>query len=210
MKKQSKTVIAVVRTKRGKLLMAGDRRVSYEDGTIYNCPYPKIRRLHNGILIGASGDSGLCKLCVDGLVTYEFPELETDHDTYMYYTFIPALVKLIKQQPGYQDQHKILRIATTELCSLLVALKGRLYTVDIMNPEDGAVDATLSRIILDDAPVPFAIGCGGSVAMTILNDKLEAMKYNTRDDLVNAVKAACNQHSGCGLIQGSEPDVISE
>lgn len=210
MKRLSRTCIAVIRLKNGKVLMAGDRRVSCDWGFSYTCPYPKIAKKENGILIGASGDSGLCKLCVD---VFEPPELivpanskTNDTLTYMYWTFLPALTKLIKSQPGYIDEHRILRLALNESCSLLVAVTGDVYQVDIMNPEEDIKEYSLGRIIIDDAPAPFAIGCGADTAYSVLLNKKKEHKHNTKEHLIQAVEQACEVSPGCGL----PIDIISE
>lgn len=177
--------------------MAGDRRVSCDWGFSYKCPYPKIKKKENGILIGASGDSGLCKLVVD---IFEPPEIDTDVETYMFFKFLPRLTALIKSQPGYQDEHKLLRLSSEESCSMLVAAQGRLFTVDISNPEgDLEKSTTIGRIILDDAPIPYAIGCGSSTALPILFAEQRKDGYNTKEGLINAVEIACEVSPGCSL-----------
>jgi hypothetical protein len=195
-KKQSRTIIACIKQKNGKIMMAGDRRVSCDWGYSYTCPKPKVRKTDSGLLIGASGDSGLCKLCVD---VFEPSEIKTDSQTYMFYTFLPELTKLLKQQPGYVDAHKLLTLSPDEHCCLLVACQGDLYTVDIQGVLVEAGQPTMSRIILDDAPTPYGIGCGADAAIHILNNKKEELGYNTKEHLEIACLNACQTSPGCGL-----------
>lgn len=207
-KKQSRTIIAAIKNRKGKIIMAGDRRVSLDWGSSYLCPYPKIKKLTNGILIGASGDSGLCKLCIDGF-NQEY-EIQTDPDTYMYHWFIPDLVKLLKRQPGFVDEHKLLRLAVGEACTILIACLGRLYTIDISNPEEDVKEYSMARVVLDDAPLPFAIGCGADSALPLLNKQYDINGYNTKEDLENAVQYACKVSPGCAPNRDQTIDFIQE
>lgn len=210
MKRKSKTCIAAIKTRNGRLLMGADRQVSEDWGFSYKCPYPKIKKFNNGILVGASGDSGLCKLMIDGLYQHDWPGVETDTDTYMYYTFIPAVHKLIKSQPGYTDQHKLLLLAMDESCTMMVGIKGRLYIIDICNPEEEYKESPITRIVLDDLPIPFAIGCGAGPAYEYLSTKKQENRFNTKEDLDKAIRRACEVSPGCGLNDKNEPDIITE
>jgi ATP-dependent protease HslVU (ClpYQ) peptidase subunit len=207
MRKISRTCISIVKNRRGKLIMAGDRRVSGDWSFCYKCPYPKIKKKNNGILIGASGDSALCKLVVD---IFDPPQIDVrDLEIYMYYKLLPDLNKLIKSQPGYSDEHKLLRIAPTEACSCLIGIKGRVFTVDINNPLGEHVEAisTLGRIIVDDAPIPYAIGCGSASSLPILLAEHNELGYNTREGLEKAMMIAAEISPGCS----AEPfDFIQE
>jgi len=200
-KKQSRTIIAAVKTRRGKILMAGDRRVSCDWGYAYVCPKPKIRKTDAGLLVGGSGDSGLCKLLVD---IFEPAEIRTDAQTYMFYTFLPQLNKFLKQQPGYVNEHKLLTLGNNEHCCLLVACLGELYTVDVQGVI-ASEDVILSRITVDDAPIPYAIGCG-SEALKVLELRLKETGYSTKEHLIEAVEVACQTSPGCGL----PLDIVSE
>lgn len=193
-KRQSKTCIAAIKSRSGKIIMAGDRRVSADWGFAYKSPVPKIRKYANGLLIGASGDSGLCTLLVDG---YEPRSIETDELTYLYYTFIKDLAKLVREQPGYQDEHKILRLAIDETCSALIAINGKLFILDIFNPEEHLKEMNLSRIVPDTVPLPFAIGCGAPSAIPILLSEKQEIGYNTRAGLKKAMEIAAEISPGC-------------
>jgi len=208
MKRQSKTIIAAIKNRQGKIIMASDRRVSYDWDESFECPYPKIKKFSNGCIVGASGDSGLCKLFTCNAFTP--PPINTnDLDIYMYFKFIPALTNLLKCQVGYQDEHGVLRIAADEMCSLLVAVRGSLFTIDILNPEDGLKEYCLSRVVLDDAPIPFAIGCGRKTTLPLLKEAKKEKGYNTKEDLFKAIRAACEVSPGCGL-ENNTPDWESE
>lgn len=191
MKRTSKTCIAVIKLRSGRLMMAGDRRVSCEDGTIFKCPFPKISKKSNGMLVGASGDSALCKLVVD---IFKPPKITCDTETYMYYVLRDRLYTLLKNQPGYKDEHNNLRLSHDESCSALFAVNGSLYTVDIGSPDD---NKSIGRIILDDAPIPFAIGCGGTAAMSVLTAKKQEFGYLNKEHLHTALETAAQLNNGC-------------
>lgn len=194
-KKLSRTCISIIKNRSGHLMMAGDRRVSEGWGFSYKCPYPKISKKNNGMLIGASGDSGLCKLIVD---VFEPPRIEvSDIQIYMYYKFLPAVTKLIKQQPGYQDSDKLLRIAVDEQCFALIGLQGQAYTLNIFNPEEDVRGAGLGRIVIDDAPLPYSIGCGSATALPILMFEKKRLGYSTKEHLTSAMELAGEISPGC-------------
>ena len=121
----------------------------------------------------------------------------------MFYTFLPELHKFLKQHPGYVDQHKQLTLASDEHCGLLVACLGDLYTVDVQGIAEPT--AILSRITVDDAPIPYAIGCG-SEALKVLELRLKETGYSTKEHLIEAVEVACQTSPGCGL----PLDIVSE
>lgn len=195
MKNKSRTCISLIKTKTGELMMAGDRKVSADWSFSYSCPNPKIRKSWNGILTGASGDSGLCKTIID---VFEPPKMETeDTDLYMAYYYVPALHKHLKNIPGYIDEHRLLRLAVDESCLLIIGLSGKGYVVDISNPEEEYKEAPLARIVFDDIPIPFSIGCGSTSALPILLDEYNNKKYNTKATLTKAMIVAAEISPGC-------------
>lgn len=202
-RRKSKTCIAICKLKSGQLVMAGDRRVSMEDGTIYKCPNPKIRRSWNGILTGASGESALCKTVVD---LFEPPEMKVDDlDLYMNYEYIPSLYRCLRNIPGYIDEHKQLRLAPNEACSILLGIQDKVYTIDIYSPVDDLKPFNYSRVVFDDAPIPFSIGCGANSAMPVLIDEVKTKGYNTKQGLTKALQVAADLNSGCD----NQIDIIS-
>lgn len=195
-KRKSKTCIAVCRLKSGEILMAGDRRISMDDGSIYKAPKPKIKKTWNGILTGASGTSGLCKTIVD---MFEPPKVETeDTDLYMYYHYVPELHKHLKQIPGFTNEHRMLSLASSEGCDVLVVVQDFGYIINIYSEgADEGRGIVLSRIQLDDAPIPYAIGCGAISALPVLIDECKSKGYNTKTGLIKAMNIAADLNNGC-------------
>ncbi len=203
--RQSRTCITAIKTKRGKLVMAGDRRASWDWSQAHNCTQAKVMK-RDGVLIGATGDSALCKLFVEVM---DIPTIDvTDTDTYMYYKFQQALVRTLKQQVGYADTHKNLCIPSDVSCQLLVAVLGRLYTIEISNP-DPDKERSGGLISIDDAPIPFAIGCGALASLGVLHGKLMEHGQLTKEDLILSLQVACELSPGCALIN-NHPDIVSE
>lgn len=197
MKRQSRTCIAIIKNKSGKIVMAGDRRVSEHWGSAYKCPGPKIRKKKNGILIGASGDSGLCKLIVD---VFQPPKIRVeDTDTYMFFQFQPELINILASQPGYVKDKKVLDLPPNTLCVALVCVNGRAYIVNISNVIEEGVHATPHGgvLIIDDAPIPYAIGCGGASAVPILISEKKKLGYSTKEHLKQAMEIAAEISPGC-------------
>jgi ATP-dependent protease HslVU (ClpYQ) peptidase subunit len=193
MKKQSRTVIAVIKNKKGKLIMAGDRQASLDWGMGVTMPRPKINK-RNKILLGATGSGGLCTLFVDVM---EIPDIETDLDTYMFYVFRKSMMKALKSQ-GYVDKDGSLRLPVDTYCELVIGMQGKCYSVIVSNG-DLAEDHYGSQIMIDENPVPYATGCGGLPALGVLKGKLLEEGQNTQEHLELAVKVACDISPGCGL-----------
>jgi hypothetical protein len=204
-RKISRTVIAAIKNRQGRVFMGADRQSSYDWGQAELMERPKIRK-ENGILVGASGDGGLCTLLVDVM---EFPIMEgKDTDLYMFYTFKPRLLNMLLAH-GYRDEHKLLRIPGDLSCGLLVAVKGKLYKVDIQNMDQTSPHSH-GEISIDSAPFPNAIGCGDIPAIVSLKKDAKQLGYSTKEHLIEAIQLACEISPGCGIIPNNKVDIIGE
>lgn len=194
MKRLSKTCIAIIKLRSGHVMMAGDRRVSCEDGSVFQCPNPKISKKQNGILIGASGDSFLCKFLVDIFCPPEL--IDGDIDYYMFNLFLPALDRVLKKMPGFKDAHNLLRLPKQSYCLALVVVDGKSYTLLLQNDSKSG-DEDNSSIQIDDIPTPFAIGCGANSAIPKLEETKTSTGCNTKEQLTQAMLLAAQLNSGC-------------
>lgn len=192
-KKTSRTCIAIIKTQRGKIIMAGDRRVSTTHGTGYTSPVPKIMQKNNGILIGASGSSGVCHQLITG---FEPPELYEDEDSneYMLFKYLPNLRSFFQKEFHWQNKEKTFHIPTGVFCSALIVTLKDAYQIDIIGSE-GADDTGM--IDIDRVPTPFVIGCGAISAYPILQTESKLIGYNTKAQLEMAMKAASEISDGC-------------
>lgn len=207
MKKQSHTCISVIKTKSGKLIMAGDRRSSFGWDRAEVMDRPKISAIKNGerknakgklynsgdILLGATGSGSLCTLLVDVL---QVPDIDTDSDTYMFFKFKEAIFKLLVNQ-NYTDKDKNLHIPPDMAVELVVGLQGTVYTVNIDNPYSTDSVAKGGLIQIDVVSTPYATGCGGASALPILLANKKLKGYNTREDLKLAMEIAADISPGC-------------
>lgn len=196
MKRKSRTCIGLIKLRDGRLMMAGDHRVSESFSSAYKCPFPKVRKKENGMLMGASGHSALCKFIVD---VFEPPAIETDLDTYMFHPFQKALYKALRDQPGKSDEHHILRLAPDTSCAVLIGIENRGFIVDISNEtENTPLDHYYGgEISIDDVPIPFVIGCGSTPAFPILYTTKTKHNTNTKAQLIQAMTAAAELSPGC-------------
>jgi hypothetical protein len=195
------TCIAMIKNRRGKLVMAGDRRVSEHWGYAWKCPTPKIRK-HNNVLVGAAGTSWLCKLIVD---IFKPPKIynDADPDYYMFYSFRKKLQDVLFDN-GNIDNHKFLALPSGTSCYVLVGVLGRAYIVEISDDDEDK--KTFSRITIDDAPIPYAIGSGADSARPLILTEFKERGYNTNEQLVNALVVASEIGPGCD----DDVDVIME
>lgn len=188
--KKTKTVIACIKTKRGKVIMAGDRRITMNDSIVYSCPYAKIKKHKSGILIGGCGDVHLVKLIVH---IFESPLVQVnDADTYMYNIFRPKLIKFLSQHK-YADGDN-LKLALKEHCALLVVVLGRLFVVELVHQDESG-----SGLVLDEAPLPWAMGSGADTTYPSLIEALQRDGQNTKEHLKTACELAAQIHPSVGL-----------
>lgn len=192
MKKQSRTCIAIVKTKRGKLIMAGDRRASWHWGHAESMNRPKVMK-RNGLLLGATGNGSLCSLLVDLMV---IPSIKTDINTYMFFTFREAVLKILLNQ-GYGDKDKNLHIPPDSGVSLVVGIQGHAFVVDIDNPYDTEHTTKGGLISIDEVSTPFATGCGGPSALPILLAERKREGHSTKEHLKLAMEIAADISPGC-------------
>jgi len=195
MRKQrtSKTCISVIKTQRGKIIMAGDRRVSTTYGTGYTSPVPKIALKDNGMLIGASGNGGGCHILVSGFTPPEFSSGEIINE-YMLFNFLPKLRSFLIKQFNWTNKEKDLVIPFGMDVEALIILEKEAYILDIISPE---VEEDNGSISIDRVPIPFAIGCGSISALPILHSEESLLGYNSCATLELAMRTAAEISDGC-------------
>lgn len=189
-KKISRTCLAAIKH-RGRIYMAADRRVSWDDGQAQEMPRPKINK-RDGVILAGTGDSYLCTLIVDVL---ELPTRgEETVDEYMMDKVHRAIMNLFIRK-GYCSEHKQLKIASEASVEAIVAIEGHLYNIIVHNP-DPHKEYSNGEIIIDELNVPYATGCGGSYAWgSLLTTELLVMK--PRDRLQLALQVAAQVSPGC-------------
>lgn len=193
------TCIAVIKNKRGKLVMSGDRLASSETDVEF-CPYSKIKKVNN-FLIGGAGRCSLLYLLLKGFT----PSYDgRDATTYLLTEFKYKLDKFLKQQ-GYTDANKLLKIKKNIEMSLLVGYKGKLFLV-VLDKEE---TEDQSSIEIEECSLPYALGSGDVAAKAVLLAENKREGYSTKEHLILAMQIACEISPGCGLIN-NKPDIIHE
>ncbi len=146
------TCIAIIKNKKNKLMMAGDRRSSSGWDQAQSMPVPKIMKDELGFLRGATGDGHLCEILVE---VFKMPESRTsDLKLYMHYTVREKLIKFLIQQNYRKGQE--LYFEADEYCELILGIEGTVWSITLhpYGNEKGQV-----KIMQIDAP--YATGCGG-------------------------------------------------
>jgi len=200
MKKVSHTCIAIIKNRKGKLVMAGDRRARWDWGFSQAMPRPKIIKKNN-ILMGGTGDCFLLSLILDNFE----PVLEGDVITYLNNGFKKGLIKLLKQH-GYKDEHDLLRLQKDQEIELLVGIGGRAFIVGFFSGYNPEVLVEPSVIGVDEVALPFANGCGGNTAVPILVAEKKREGYSKKEHLTLAMEIAADISPGCD----NNIDYISE
>lgn len=191
-KRQSNTCIAVLQNKKTKkLIMAGDRRVSWGASQAQAMPHPKISK-RAGLLMGATGDGDLCDLIVHIMEI----DVQSDLDNMTFFhQYLYEKIKTLLLYKGYGDEHGILRIPTDLSSEILIGRQKELYSIIIENPENEGTNL-YGNISIGQLNVPYATGCGGSLAWgSLLTTK--DLKISEEDRLTIALKVAASVSPGC-------------
>ncbi len=188
----SRTCIAAIVSRRGKIIMAGDRRCSWDWGFAQSCPTPKIIK-HNGFLLGGTGSSDFLELILEG---FTFDQDITDLKQYLLFSFKSKLTKFLTQH-GYRDQHSMLQLPQSVSAEILLGKDGKLFIISFTpgNTESGLNEPSI--ISIGQVSAPFAVGCGAPSAIPILINKLKEVGYSTKEHLELAMQSAADISPGC-------------
>ena|ERR1700733_9417048 len=211
-RKKSNTCICAVKSKRGKIWIAADRKASWDFSKAQSMPRPKIIK-RDGVILGGTGSGYLCTLMVDILT---IPERKKESlDIYIHMIFKEHVREELINQ-GYTEEHNLLKIPKEEEAEILIVIEGHLYSMIICNPdEQGDYSNGFGMIMIDEVGLPFGTGCGGQIAwgallenadLYIKEEDKDPRKLTEKERLIRAVEKACEVSPGCGL----PIDVLSE
>lgn len=204
-KRISSTCIAVIRNRKGKLVIAGDRRCSWGYSFSQSMEFPKINKKDN-ILLGATGSGDMCSLFVeDGGFT--FPERKVKClNSYMYHSVKPAVHRfLLNQKYGNKDT---LLLPPDTFVEVVIGIEGQVWSLIVQNPlSEGSHEQFAGSIDIGRIPsIPYVTGCGRSSAYSILMYELKRTGYLTHQHLKDALAITAEISPGCdGVI-----DIMSE
>ncbi len=190
------TVIAIIKNRKNKVIMAGDRKLTYDWSLATSMPGPKIRKDVSGVLLGAAGSGNLATILVN---LTPVPDLEAtdDIEVYMHFKFKKMLLKSLISA-GYGDEHGRLMIPEDYGCDGLVVVDGRAFMVDIRNPDPMSHHGNvLSGIVeIEETGFPYAVGCGASSAYPIMLAEKKREGFNTKDHLKLALEITADISPG--------------
>lgn len=199
------TCIAVCKLKSGKIVMAGDRRLTHDWSMATEMPVPKIRKTDEGYLVGAAGTGNLATVLVE---LTAFPEAKSsDLSIYMHFQFKKSLIKSLIAS-GYGNSDGTLMIPGDDGMHGIVVIHGHVFAVDVRHPDDSAHHGNvLTGIVeIEEMGTPYAVGCGSSTATPILRYLKRQKGYSTKEDLRTAMFEAADLSPGCDF----KVDIISE
>ena len=181
MRVKSNTCILALKTKRNKILMAGDRQQTMAGFGKQSCPRSKIIK-RSGLLLGGSGDGYLCELITESL---ELPEFDLEKHTpfeYVHDVFFNRVHKVLEARKLFNKESGEL-IYDTEVC-VLIGLSGELFECGISKE---------SGISINAMSCPYAIGCGADYAL----GALYVATGTDRERATIALEAAAHNSAGC-------------
>lgn len=190
--KKSTTCIIALKNHKGKILIAADRRASFDWSKHVTMNKPKVKKVGQYILAG-TGDGALCGLFVDAFIPPAYNG--EDLDFFMHHTFYKSVVKTLLSH-NYADVNNILKIPGTVYTSIIVAINGHVYTVDMYNPDP---DSPIPHgvVAIDEIPTPFATGCGGEHAKGAIDALILQGIKDTRFIAKTAIEVAAMNSPGC-------------
>lgn len=191
--KRSSTCIVILKNTKNKLVMAADRRASYDWSKMVTMNKPKIRKVGQ-YLLGGTGDCSLCSLIVDAFEPPEY-DFETSLDMFMHHKFYNAVKKLLLGK-DYADEHRLLKIPYDFGVEIVIGIKGHLYSMNIYNPDDHKEHPS-GIISLDECPVPYTTGCGGEHAKGAIDALILNKIRDSRLIATQAIKIAGINSPGC-------------
>lgn len=156
-KQKSSTCILAVKERNGKILIAADKRVSWDFNQAQDVPseFPKVMK-RNGLLIASTGDSGLCHLIVHDMTIRPIPT-KMSSSKYMRYHFLPQIRSTLFEA-GLADDKLLPRLPHDYDAEIIVACKGTLWSIVVHNTSHENVGGMVD---LTPVSVPYASGCGG-------------------------------------------------
>lgn len=201
------TCIAIAKNKNGRIMMAGDRRVSSDWSNAFDLPAtsPKIKKDDSGILMGGAGSANLLTILTKVMIP---PDRGTeDLDVYMQFKFKDALKKALIIS-GYKDEHNLLKLDQDGDMGAILVLEHRVFLLDVRHPDEFSQHGNILTGIIEilEGPLPYAVGCGADLAKGALLAEKKRLGYNTRDGLRLAMEIAADISPGCS----NQVDIISE
>lgn len=182
-RKVSQTCIAAIKGRGGKIYIAADRQVTWDDALKQTLIKPKVMK-RKGIILAATGDSYLCGLLVERL---SIPRLIDDLDTYMY-EILHDRIKALLIRKEYINEHRQLSVGKDMFVELVVGVRGRAFTFRITEN---------SIIEVDEVNLPYCTGCGGFFAWGSLLTTEKLKIGNTKERLMLALSVAAELSPGC-------------
>lgn len=194
-KRMSSTCIAIIKNRKNKLVIAGDRRCSWGYSFAQSMEFPKINKKDN-ILLGATGDGDMCSLFVeDG--GFKFPEKRVKClNTYMYHTVKPAVHRFLLAQ-NYGKKGDLLLSPGTYV-EVVIGIEGQVWSLTIQNPLPEGVEHMAGDISLGRIPsIPYVTGCGRGSAYSVLKYIKKTRGIITKEDLLAAMEITAEISPGC-------------
>lgn len=183
---KSATCLAVLRNEQGKLVFAGDRRLSWDMSKAQVAPRPKITK-RKGLLFAGTGVSFLCDLITDVIAIPDYDTTTVDPFLYIHNVLLPEIHKLLNEK-GLLDKD-IIKMHNKELeAAIIIGMKGQLFELSLDD----------TGILVDAIDTPHTHGCGGKYALGVLKylEKINS-PLTTEEKLRTALEVASLISPGC-------------
>lgn len=189
---KSNTCILVLKDEDTKKLVFGaDRRISFGNSFYQKTPRSKICK-RNGLILAGSGNAYLSDLVIELTPITFMNNVNESPFQYIHTEFYNALSKILMEKRIIVDN----KVIDNSSAAIMIGLKGDLFLLNISK----------SGISIDVITTPFALGCGGDVALGSALVLLKDKNLSIKEILRKSVKTASLVSAGCD----STVDIVEE
>jgi len=185
----SNTCLAVLREKfdkkkKGELVFAADRRISWGSSQYQSMTYPKVRK-RNGFILAGTGDAYLCDLIVQLTNLPDIPKGMKIFN-YVHQVFRRCMEETLIEN-GLKGEKDSIGIPEKMSAIVLLGVNRELFEI--------SVDDSYG-IVINPINAPYGHGCGGDYALGSLKTT-ENLKMSSEDRLTIALNVASELSAGC-------------
>jgi ATP-dependent protease HslVU (ClpYQ) peptidase subunit len=181
------TCIAVIKSHKGKLIFAGDRRVS--SGDSYQIKVASKISKRNGIIMAGAGSAYVSTL-IRNILQFPVPKKKCNVSDYMHNAFFDKLNELLRKKGFLRGSE--LHLPEELSTSILIGIRGQLFKIDLTNV------SSVGFVLINEVNTPYAIGCGGRLALgSLLTWEVEGIIREPEAKLRTALKVASQVSAGC-------------
>lgn len=193
----SNTCILATQQKNKKIMIATDRRVSWDFGQAQTMSIPKLVK-RDGVIMAGTGSAYLCDIILHSLDLSDRKDMSV-YD-FMNEFFYNRLKKLFIRK-GFHDEHQRLVLPADVSVEVVLAIDHLLFSICVSNPEESnpySNSASLQGLIdVVQLSLPYGTGCGGQWAWGAIEGLKDVKDLSLKEKVIIAMNVAAKYSPGC-------------